>query len=391
VQKLILVCVCALLAGVTIAQDDPLPLLELPNSQQYPLYTANTLYVRRNGNLIVSNPMFHTITELIPSEGKIVDEVDVIGADNTIVTLPSDVPLKLIGNQFWVVADEQIADRQSALTPLTRILRGDFTFNIPTQLQLGYAPNATFVLPLAQRPPTDATSQTRAIAIHPRTGILYSVAVWNTGASTLDNRYTNLLDKLTLETGLLATAQPYLLDVMEQRAHLPSALEIDTVRNRLYVAYSASNRVSVIDLDDMTFITTFATGANPIDIALSRDGAWVYVHNSVDNTITVRDTQFYGLANTLPTSLRLQQADVWLGAQLFHTASNPRMSWNQSASCNTCHASPRDTLTSRWAQPITLDKAQDLAWLNAHIATQQGGSGLGVLEMQALVAFLQGS
>jgi YVTN family beta-propeller protein len=383
--------VCAVLADVTIAQDNPLPLLELPNSQQYPVYTANTLYVRRNGNLIVSNPMFHTITELIPSDGKIVDEVDVVGSDNTIVTLPSEVPLKIIGNQFWVVADEQIADRQNALTSLTRILWGDFTFSIPTQLQLGYVPNASFAVSLGQHPQTDATSQTRAIAIHPRTGILYSVAVWNTESSTLDNRYTNLLDELALETGLLATVQPNLLDVIDQRAHLPSALEIDTVRNRLYVAYSASNRVSVIDLKTLTLISTFATGANPIDIALSRDGAWVYVHNSVDNTITVRDTQFYGLANTLPTSLRSQEADVWLGAQLFHSASDPRMSWNESASCNTCHASPLDTVTSRWVQPINVDMAQDMAWLNAHIAMQQGGSGLSVLEMQALVAFLQGS
>jgi hypothetical protein len=381
-MRRIIIVLCLWLGMVSVAQEQPQPLFDLPSSDS-PLYSDGTLFVRRNGNILVSNPLLNTVAEIVPSTGQILYEIP----SEPILILPDDTntELRMFNGRFWVLSDEQITERAESLAPTTRLLWSDFRYSIAPEQGLSLAYQA-FNFPLF---PNNALQTTRAATLDPRGTLYISTTLDNPNAPTLDalsQPRLNILNAATLQV------TPLSLDVIDQYAHLPSALELNSLRTILYVTYAGSNRLSAIDIRQQIRIGTYTTGALPVDMALSRDGLTLYIHNLLDNTIHVRDTQFLGLQNTLVTTQGIVPASYLEGAKLFFNASDERLSWNNSVSCNTCHTSPLDVILGDTREKTTINANEDdlAEFLQAHIQEQQGGTGITPLEIQTLISFLQG-
>src|SRR5690606_13915072 len=78
-------------------------------------------------------------------------------------------------------------------------------------------------------------------------------------------------------------------------------------------------------------------GANPRRVLLSRDNSLAYVHNMIDGWLTIVETRFLTVSDVIPISNLTVPIDTFVGAQLFHSARNPRMSHDGWISCASCH------------------------------------------------------
>jgi len=233
-----------------------------------------------------------------------------------------------------------------------------------------------------------------SMAVNTRTGRLYvAYTYFDTDPQTpFDLAYVPYVAVVDLATFTLLT--PILLDIADTALHLPAAVRLTPDRLRLLVVYQASGRLGVVDLASQTRYNNVRTGAVPGALAFSRDASMVYVHNLADATVSVFDTQFYTLADTLEVTtqpaLNVQQR--W-GLRLFYDAADPALSWNNSVSCNTCHNPNEDDAVSLAGIAAALDDAQRAAnfgrTLQPHLVNTQGGSGLNDLQLTALVAFLR--
>jgi len=72
-------------------------------------------------------------------------------------------------------------------------------------------------------------------------------------------------------------------------AVFPYACVLDAGRNRLYVSQWAKASVAVVDLKTEKVVGHWATGEHPCEMALRRDGKFLFVANANDNTVTVLD------------------------------------------------------------------------------------------------------
>jgi YVTN family beta-propeller protein len=130
--------------------------------------------------------------------------------------------------------------------------------------------------------------------------------------------------RITLETG-------------DRPVNMPFAAAIDTQRRWLYVANAGSNDVSVIDLTSGLAVNNIPVGFNPRSLLLSNNAGTLYVHNVIDGTVTLVDTSTFDVIDDMPISVLNVPSDVFIGAQLFHTSADPRMSADRWISCASCH------------------------------------------------------
>ena len=63
----------------------------------------------------------------------------------------------------------------------------------------------------------------------------------------------------------------------------------------------------------------------------------LYVHSALDGTVTTIDTRTLAVTDVLPIINLNVSLDLLLGAQLFHSAADPRLSAGSGLSCATCH------------------------------------------------------
>ena len=70
----------------------------------------------------------------------------------------------------------------------------------------------------------------------------------------------------------------------------PTAIGIDPVHGKVYVANSGDNTVSVISSLNSSKIGSIKVGSNPHAIGVDSDNRKVYVANSGDNTVSVIST-----------------------------------------------------------------------------------------------------
>lgn len=174
------------------------------------------------------------------------------------------------------------------------------------------------------------------------------------------------------------------LDVADGVWHLPSAALLNADRTRLLITYAASNRLSVLDVRAGRRVITTPVGAHPLDVGFSTDGQFAFTVNSVDRTLTLLDGRLFGAPESLPTTEVAPQPVISVGERWFYTAADPRIAWNHTLSCHTCHT-PRGVLASYAAR----SDDELSAFLTAHIVNAQGGSGLNEVDLAALVAFLR--
>jgi YVTN family beta-propeller protein len=175
--------------------------------------------------------------------------------------------------------------------------------------------------------------------------------------------------------------------------NLPFAAVVGPDGGALYVANAGSDDVSVIDLAAGRVVARLSVGRHPRGIALSADGARLFVNNTLDGTLSIFDTLTRSRTHTLPlTTLPLPPA-LLTGKRLFNS-SLPSMSQDHWVSCASCHFDgghdartwlgfpdgPRDTpalfgaastLPLHWSGD--LDELQDVELTIRRI---QGGEGL---------------
>jgi len=88
----------------------------------------------------------------------------------------------------------------------------------------------------------------------------------------------------------------------------PSSVYLDTFLNRLYVANTGGNSVTVLDASNVALgvtppIPTLATvtvGSAPVSVAALPNGLSFYVANSASNTVSVVSSSSFGVVGTVP-------------------------------------------------------------------------------------------
>ena len=88
----------------------------------------------------------------------------------------------------------------------------------------------------------------------------------------------------------------------------PTAVYLDPFLNRLYVANTGGNTVTVLDTTNVTLginppiptLATVSVGASPVSVAALPNGQSFYVANSLDNTVSVVSSSSFQVVNIVP-------------------------------------------------------------------------------------------
>jgi YVTN family beta-propeller protein len=99
----------------------------------------------------------------------------------------------------------------------------------------------------------------------------------------------------------------------------PTSILLDTFLNRLYVANTGSNSVTVLDATSVTLgvnppIRTLGTafvGSAPVSVAALPNGLAFYVANAGSNDVTVVSSGSFGVVGTVPVG----QHPVWIASE----------------------------------------------------------------------------
>ena len=95
-----------------------------------------------------------------------------------------------------------------------------------------------------------------------------------------------------------------LLDVADPSAPFPYACVLDEKRHRLYVSLWAQAAIAVIDTKTFQVVARWKAEAHPNEMALTRDGARLFVANANRNSVSVLDTATGATSETLVAELR---------------------------------------------------------------------------------------
>jgi YVTN family beta-propeller protein len=385
-----------LLAGLAVRaqgpEPTPLPLYALPDVRQARLYTSSTLALSSDGRtLLATNMLNNTISfveVIIPTAASLKTELPV-GADprtiaytpnnsRALVTLRGEGSLAVVDTLARAVLTKiplggslpyaVISDRDdralvslqgsaeivevdlNAETVRRRIavpdqpaglaVWGDFLY--VTHFQSGDL--SLVYLPRGERIDTVSTGLDTGLSASLDIDVQRSLAYLPQTRSNASNRYltfdTTVFPVANVVNLRSLTAEPARrinLSTADRPVNMPFAVTVDRFRNWLYIANAGSNDVSVIDLNTGLARANIRVGANPRGLQLNRDNTYLYVHNMIDGTLTVVETNRLQAVDVLPISTPLVSNDIILGAQLFHSAADPRLSENRWLSCATCH------------------------------------------------------
>ncbi len=369
-------------------EPTPLPLYALPDARQNPTFSSNTLALAEdNRTLVAANMLNNTVSIVIPLQGDVLAEIPV-GHDPRGVALAQDDSLALVVNRgdstlsivgvreqtvldtislggvwpYAIISDgalayislqgsDEIAIVDVATQRLVRriavpdspaglALWGDFLY--VTHLWSGdvsmvYLPQAEVVSTASTG---GDTGLSQAIELDITRGIAYLPQTRSNAQNeylTFDTTVFPVINVMDLRGLSLERRTRVTLDTADRPVNIPFALALDRFRNWLFVANAGSNNVSVIDLNTGLARSHIEVGANPRGILLNRDGSFLFVHNVLDGTITVVETRNDRIVDVLPISDLNIPVDVLIGAQLFHSAADPRLSTSNWISCANCH------------------------------------------------------
>lgn len=271
------------------------------------------------------------------------------------------------------------------------------------QVSLIFLPTQQVVQTLSLGP---GASLAAGIEIDPRGRVAYIPHMTlNTAPDTpFDGQARPVVSVVDLATFTLLPDRRLALDLLDRPVSIPYAARLDSARTRLYIANAGSSDVTVIDVAKNELAGFFEAGVSPRALALSRDGQNVYVQNAVDQTVTITPTRFLRPFDTLPTTQQAPDAIAQMGAQLFHTSRDARMSASGTIACAVCHFDgwTDGQVWRGFNTPSLLDLAgnppygwlgtwSDWGALDEHIRQMQAGTGLGVdsVEASALVTYLR--
>jgi YVTN family beta-propeller protein len=375
--------------GAQGAQPTPLPLYALPDARTNPTFSSGTMALARdNRTLVAANMLNNTVSIVIPLQGDVLAEIPV-GRDPRNVALTADDTLALVTNRgdgtlsvvdmgaqvvtatvvlggLWPhgvvsnggpiayvslqgsdeivamdIAAQQVIQRISVPdAPAGLAIWGDFLY--VTHFWSGEI--SLIYLPLWQVVSTVSTGGdtgvAQAIELDITRGIAYLPQTRSNTQNlnlTFDTTVFPVVNVMDLR-GLTPQRRTRItLDTADRPVNLPFAVALDRFRQWLFVANAGSNNVSVIDLTTGLARSHIDVGANPRGILLNRDGSFLFVHNALDGTITVVETRNDRIVDVLPISDLTIPVDVLIGAQLFNSAVDPRLSSSSWISCANCH------------------------------------------------------
>ncbi|MEO8394595.1 MAG: hypothetical protein ABI700_16490 [Chloroflexota bacterium] len=375
-------------AAQTAATPTPLPLFALPDARANRAYVSNTIALAGDGRTVITSNMINdSMTILIPSFDRVVAEVPV-GKDPRSVAITPDGTRALIANHgdgtlsivsltqnavtstipigvmpYGVVTgsndlayvslegSNQIAvidlvnTRVSSLIdvpaePAGLTLWGDFLYVShfwSGDISMVYLPQARVVQTVSTGSDTSLFQNiepdiTRGIAYLPQTRLNSQ-----NPALTYDSAAYPVVNVVSLRDLTVQRDRRVALVTADRPVNMPFAVALDRFAQRLYVANAGSDSVSVIDLNTGFARAHIPVGANPRGIILNGDNTLLYVHSELDGTVTTIDTRSYEITDVLPIINLNVSLDTLLGAQLFNTASDPRMDGGDGLSCATCH------------------------------------------------------
>lgn len=154
---------------------------------------------------------------------------------------------------------------------------------------------------------------------------------------TYDARVFPVVNVVDLELMGRRAPQRIALDIADRPVNMPFAAVVDQERRWLYVANAGSNDISVIDLTTNLAVANIKVSSNPRGLLLTANAGTLYVHNMIEGTISVIDTSRLEVVDIIPISSLSIPADVYVGAQLFHSAADPRLTTGGWLSCASCH------------------------------------------------------
>lgn len=421
-RGLISILIVIMLAGTVTAQDS-LPLYDLPDIFANPVYESSTLAYTRQGRLVVANQLAGTVGLVSPVSRTLDAEIPAgdepvavaVTPDNTrAISISTDGQLTVInlndetvsaqftletGAVSLVVPDDQTVfiaypDRNFVLEvdlnngtirrmietpaqPYGLTMWGDFLYVTHLdsgQISLIYRPVGAVVQTLTT---ANNATLTPSLLIDPREGVAYLPQTHaNPDSPILDNQLIPVITVIDLARFIVLDSRTINLTIADRAVSVPYDAVLNSTRTLLYITHSASNSVSVINLRTGIADGHFITGTNPQSIVFSRDNLSVYVHDTVDNTLTIVETRFFSLTDTLPLTTSTVDPLTLIGARLFYSGDDMRVSGRPNVSCAGCHLNDRFD-------------AVDAAYLSEHISSFRG-VGLDDIDLTALITYLQG-
>jgi len=431
----------ALLAPIVLnAQETALPLYDLPDPFLHDVSTSGSLAQTRAGRYVVANMLTDTVS-IIGRTGTIEAEIPAgndprgvtVTADNlralalsrgdgTLIIIDletnavSDVH-QIGSTPYHIVADAATAyislqdsaevvsiDIETGVItqrirtpdyPAALALWGDFLYVThfwTGELSLIFLPAGEVVRTIRPNP---ESSLSQSIEIDPFAGLAFlpqSLSNNDLLNATADNRLIPVVQVVDLST--MMVDRSINLVVADRHVNMPFAAAQPANRSRLYVAHAGSDAVTVLDLDRNVAEAHFETGANPRALMFNSAFTQVVVHDALDNTLSLVGTRFLALDDSIPTSAQAVTAGTQIGARLFHTANDSRLSRNHAISCASCHFDAGSD-GRRWQNRRTpaLNEVTNFesAFIEQHIQSLQNGRGLGEtsLDMLALLDYLR--
>jgi YVTN family beta-propeller protein len=155
---------------------------------------------------------------------------------------------------------------------------------------------------------------------------------------TFESTVIPLVSVIDLEAGIHLTGQHFDLGTLDPPGvGLPFDASVTPDGNELWVLNSASNDITVIDLDSRELSAHIEVGDNPRGIVFSPDGSTAFTNNSLSGTVSVVDTASYSVTQSI-TATQIPLPPLLLqGKKLFHSSDDPRMSNAQWIACSSCH------------------------------------------------------
>lgn len=377
----------AIILAQSGATSTPLPLFALPDSRSR-AYISNTIALGSDGRtLVAANMINNSVTILIPAFDRVIAEIPVgndprsvaITLDGTralvtnrvdgtlsvvnlnsrevIAVIPvgvmpyavvigseSTAYVSLQGSDEIAVVDLQQGQVVSRIpvpdAPTGLTLWGEFLYVThfwSGEISLVYLPQGRVIQTVRTGSDTALFQNiepdvTRGIAYLPQTRL-------NAQNLTLtyDSAVFPVVNVINMRDLSPVRERRIALDTADRPVNMPFASALDRFAQRLYVANAGSDNISVIDLNTGAARANIAVGANPRGILLNGDNTLLYVHSTLDGTITTINTQTLAVTDVLPIINLSVSLDLLLGAQLFHSAADSRLSTGDNLSCATCH------------------------------------------------------
>jgi len=440
-RRALLMVVLVMFGMTTLSaqSDTPLPLYVLPTGQA--ARPSSTLALTEDGRtLITANSYNDTVSLIAPNQSQVIAEV-AVGDDPRSVAISSDgtqalivnrgsgtlsaldlatqtitatypigrLPMSIVGDDDATAyislqgTNEVIHIEENTGKILNRIptpalptglaLWGDFLYVThfwSGDLSLIYLPQMQVVRTIQTG---QDTSLFQSIAIDAVNGIAYlpqSRSNAQNDILTYDSTLFPVVNVVNLRDLSLQREQRISLETADRPVNMPFAAALDVRGTTLFVVNAGSNDLSVIDLATGLARAHLPLGANPRGIIVSSDGGTAYIHNVIDGTITYLDARNLVVDDALPISSGTNiPADVLIGAELFHSSNNPRLSANGWISCASCHFDGMSDgrVWQGWNTPILhglgetapynwLGNWDELADIELKIRALQAGTGL---------------